>query len=165
MNGPQWTDERVEQAAMLWNDNKTAAQIAVIMDVTRNAIIGLAHRRPKMFKEKFSGINTGRAKGVRKPRVRTTPQVRKPKVELVSSPTDDMIIEEFVTPAVMALVFDASRLPFAKSMVELAPCECRWPVTRSGPHLFCAESTSGVYCDHHETRAHPPRAEAMRAAA
>ena len=39
-----WTDERVERLTELWNDGRTASQIGRALDVSRNAVIGKAHR-------------------------------------------------------------------------------------------------------------------------
>lgn len=41
-----WTDERVELLKKLWGEGKTAAEIAKVLGdgVTRNAVIGKAHR-------------------------------------------------------------------------------------------------------------------------
>ncbi|HEU0221714.1 MAG TPA: GcrA family cell cycle regulator [Paracoccaceae bacterium] len=40
-----WTDERVEQLRAMWNDGKSASQIAKSLGgVTRNAVIGKVHR-------------------------------------------------------------------------------------------------------------------------
>jgi GcrA cell cycle regulator len=53
-----WTDHRVEQLKKLWNDGKSASQIADDLgDVSRNAVIGKAHRlglssRPSPIKRK-----------------------------------------------------------------------------------------------------------------
>lgn len=40
-----WTDERVDRLKALWEEGKSAAEIAEILgDVSRNAVIGKAHR-------------------------------------------------------------------------------------------------------------------------
>lgn len=41
----EWTEERVAKLKALWGEGRTASQIAVMLgDVTRNAVIGKAHR-------------------------------------------------------------------------------------------------------------------------
>jgi GcrA cell cycle regulator len=53
-----WTDHRVDELKKLWNEGKTASQIAdELGHVTRNAVIGKAHRlglssRPSPIKRK-----------------------------------------------------------------------------------------------------------------
>lgn len=40
-----WTDEKVETLTKLWREGKSASEISVLLgDVTRNAVIGKAHR-------------------------------------------------------------------------------------------------------------------------
>ena len=56
-----WTEERVAQLRELWGSGKSASEIADILgDVTRNAVIGKAHRlqlsgRPSPIKSKEVG--------------------------------------------------------------------------------------------------------------
>ncbi len=41
----EWSEERVAKLKALWGEGRTASQIAVLLgDVTRNAVIGKAHR-------------------------------------------------------------------------------------------------------------------------
>jgi GcrA cell cycle regulator len=41
----EWTEERVSKLKALWGEGRTASQIATMLgDVTRNAVIGKAHR-------------------------------------------------------------------------------------------------------------------------
>lgn len=53
-----WTDHRIEQLKELWGEGKTASEIADYLgDVSRNAVIGKAHRlglssRPSPIKRK-----------------------------------------------------------------------------------------------------------------
>lgn len=64
----EWTEERVSQLKSLWTEGRTASQIATILgDVTRNAVIGKAHRlglkgRPSPIRKE----KTARAKPIRK---------------------------------------------------------------------------------------------------
>ena len=45
-----WTDERVDLLKNLWGEGKTAAEIAKELgEVTRNAVIGKAHRLNRLF--------------------------------------------------------------------------------------------------------------------
>ena len=53
-----WTDERIQQLKDLWSQGLSASEIADILgDITRNAVIGKAHRlglsgRPSPIKKK-----------------------------------------------------------------------------------------------------------------
>ncbi|MBV6632682.1 MAG: global cell cycle regulator GcrA-like protein [Alphaproteobacteria bacterium] len=55
-----WTDERVDVLRQLWDEGKTASQIASVLGITRNAVIGKAHRigvsrRPSPIKRRKPG--------------------------------------------------------------------------------------------------------------
>lgn len=74
-----WTDERIETLKKLWSEGKSASEIAdVLGDVTRNAVIGKAHRlglsgRPSPIKKvKVGSANTNTTKS------KTTPKVKEP---------------------------------------------------------------------------------------
>jgi hypothetical protein len=45
--------------------------------------------------------------------------------------------------------------PLVRSLLDLQPGECRWPVTDRPPHMFCARLTWGTssYCCQHTAKA------------
>lgn len=52
--------------------------------------------------------------------------------------------------------YDTERMEHAKTLLELGPHECKWPLNDGGPYLFCAEATNGAaYCRHHALRSLP----------
>jgi hypothetical protein len=51
-----------------------------------------------------------------------------------------------------AIAYDAERLPLSKTLLDLEPCECKWPMNSGGPFLFCAAPAEKAYCDHHKQR-------------
>ncbi len=57
-----WTEERVERLKELWSQGMSASEIAQMLgDVTRNAVIGKAHRlglsgRPSPIRKKSKGV-------------------------------------------------------------------------------------------------------------
>ncbi|MFB9952050.1 GcrA family cell cycle regulator [Rhizobium puerariae] len=163
----RWTEELTLKAADLWNDGKTASQIAPIFGVSRNAIVGLAHRKPKLFKKKGNA-----AKGNNKPHNvpaikpnRNTGFFERPKRDGMTvtakkkavkreAEEDALIIEALPEPT----SYDAERLVVAKELHELGRCECHWPLNQGGPFLFCSAETGGkTYCAPHASRAMPKR--------
>jgi GcrA cell cycle regulator len=59
MSKSSWTDERISTLSKLWGEGKTASQIADLLGgVTRNAVIGKAHRLK--LNKRASPIQTNR---------------------------------------------------------------------------------------------------------
>lgn len=96
-----WTDDRVALLTKLWGEGKTAAEIAATLGgVTRNAVIGKAHRL------KLSG-RVSPIQQNKKPKVPANTQSkpeRKPRTKAVDIPKGQGL-----------------------SLAELKPCQCRWP--------------------------------------
>lgn len=122
-----WTDERVALLKKLWVEGKTAAEIAnALGDVTRNAVIGKAHRL------KLSN------------RVSPIQQNKKP---VAIAPKQQQPIER----KIVRIVVDENRQRV--DMMDLKPRECRWPFgdPREENFGFCGcNSVAGLpYCDEH----------------
>lgn len=120
-----WTDDRVELLTKLWGEGKTAAEIAKELGgVTRNAVIGKAHRLK--LSNRVSPIQQNNKKPAPKPAA----PVKKSK----------QIVAE-----------DEGREKFA--LTDLGPRQCRWPIgdPRDANFGFCGcESISGLpYCSEH----------------
>src|SRR5271169_6415083 len=68
----EWNNERIEQLRSLWRDGLSASQIAAVLGgITRNAVIGKAHRlgltgRPSPIKNR--GAGPARPRPPRRPR-------------------------------------------------------------------------------------------------
>ncbi len=135
-----WTDERVSQLKQLWGEGKTAAEIAKLLGgVTRNAVIGKAHRL------KLSG--------------RVSP-IQNPRVEAALSRASNdqkqprMTIRER-TPSVAAPPsLREENIPIRGiALTELRESTCRWPVGDPKQEDFkfcgCASEPGMSYCEHH----------------
>ncbi|MGH1378646.1 MAG: GcrA family cell cycle regulator [Alphaproteobacteria bacterium] len=135
-----WTDDRVSILKKLWGDGHTAAEIAKQLGgVTRNAVIGKAHRlklsnrvSPIQQNKKPANKNTQRK------------QVEKPKV------TPAAVVEKLAQPPVTEDVVPSGS---SYSLMDLKPRMCRWPSgdPREEGFGFCGEKTiSGIpYCEEH----------------
>lgn len=142
-----WTDERVTLLKKLWGEGKTAAEIAKELGgVTRNAVIGKAHRLKlsnrvspiQQNKKPVAAPAPAKQQQNNKPSATATPTVkRKPRVEI---PIDD----------------DRERIP----LTDLKAGQCRWPIgdPRDENFGFCgAPSISGLpYCLEHAQIAYQP---------
>ena len=124
-----WTDERVALLKRLWGEGRTAAEIAKELGgVTRNAVIGKAHRL------KLSNRVSPIQQNSKKPVVKAVEE--KPKAaKLIKPPMREEIREGGVT------------------MAELTPRMCRWPMgdPKSPDFRFCGcQAEPGMpYCEEH----------------
>ena len=138
-----WTDERVTLLKQLWGEGKTAAEIAKVLGdgITRNAVIGKAHRLK--LSSRLSPIQQNTSK--------------KTKAE----PTAPRLVK----PAVRLPEFRGKGI----KMVDLDSRSCRWPNgdPQEENFNFCGcEAVPGLpYCPEHSRVAYqvPTRARTMKA--
>lgn len=137
-----WTNEMLDRAASLWADGMMIDHIAEKMGLTRYSIASIAKRRRDKFPERVRGGNRGRKVAEKRP-------------DRVKSDYKFGVKSQPRTPTCDRSTFDLSRMPYAKTLVEIGPCQCRWALTDEGPHLFCAEVTEvgSAWCAHHAERA------------
>jgi len=174
-----WTDERVEQLKKLWAEGYSASQIAAQLGgVTRNAVIGKAHRL------KLAG------------RIKAQPRLRKPAAPLIRPAADKQPQAEFARAegretggnggggrmrrragSVSVVGANALQMNFAEdalpeenrrlkprenvvvsmarhlSLMQLTEHTCKWPVgdPLSEDFYFCGADSddSGPYCACH----------------
>lgn len=120
-----WTDDRVALLKKLWGEGKTAAEIAKELGgVTRNAVIGKAHRLK--LSNRVSPIQQNKKSSVAK-----APAEKKPKQKIIAE--------------------DASRETIP--LLDLKGNMCRWPIgdPRDEKFGFCgAACIPGLpYCAEH----------------
>jgi GcrA cell cycle regulator len=149
-----WTDERIDQLRACIVAGFSASQIGREIGVTRNAVIGKTSRLGlKLPGQKY---NTSEIKAARKKKTERAPRVRfympKLKTGLVKVITDTDIPK-------------AQR----KTIWQLGPCDCRWPVGEPGARdfFYCGAPALdwGPYCEGHHLRAHAREPEQQRRAA
>ncbi|MCC7304711.1 MAG: gcrA cell cycle regulator family protein [Alphaproteobacteria bacterium] len=124
-----WTDERVSLLKKLWGEGKTAAEIASELgNVTRNAVIGKAHRLK--LSNRVSPIQQNNKK----------PASRPPQAAASPEKKIQKIMEQ-----------DNAREGI--DMMKLGPRSCRWPLgdPRDDRFGFCGDRiVEGLpYCDDH----------------
>lgn len=101
-----WTDERVALLKKLWGEGKTAAEIASALGgITRNAVIGKAHRLK--LSNRLSPIQPATKKTIKTAANTSTPPEKKP----------------VKAPVAAVHVPVGKRLPLS----ELTSRQCRWP--------------------------------------
>lgn len=135
-----WTDERVSLLTKLWGEGHTAAEIAKQLGgVTRNAVIGKAHRLK--LSNRLSPIQQNKKpanKNVEKKPLKKVVSVIQPK-----EPVNDVQIkpEQYKKPENLY------------SLLDLKPRMCRWPCgdPKHDDFGFCGDNAMpGLpYCEDH----------------
>lgn len=134
-----WTEERLsELQRLLAQEKMSASQAAHKMGVTRNAVIGAAHRNGLEFARELGCHSLTRAprKMPSRPKaIVTRARLSPPKSKI------DLSTLRAVPVAPLNITFD-----------QLDWGDCRYPVTDNPPHLFCGHPklTTSSYClEHH----------------
>jgi GcrA cell cycle regulator len=141
-----WTDERVMLLKKLWIEGKTAAEIAKLIGggVTRNAVIGKAHRLK--LSGRISPIQENSRTDTAVGRVVATPRKQKSTMSKVSN-------REIIAPVQLPPIEENYCFGDGVSMVELKERMCRWPIgdPKEDGFKFCGgPSEEGLpYCSHH----------------
>jgi GcrA cell cycle regulator len=155
----EWSSERIEQLRSLWHDGLSASQIAAQLGgITRNAVIGKAHRlglmgRPSPIKNRPAGVV--RRAAPRRPRAEQThaPRVASAPIRVAPTPAPRKIEP---TPPV-----EIGDMPGA-TILTLTDRICKWPIgdPRDADFHFCGRgSAEGLpYCSDHARRAYQPPA-------
>lgn len=136
-----WTDDRVATLKKLWGEGKTAAEIAKELGgVTRNAVIGKAHRLK--LSNRVSPIQQNKKVAAPKP------QNQNKKPAAAEAPSRKKI-KEYIDDG-------RERIPLA----DLKPGTCRWPMgdPRDKDFGFCGcKALPGLpYCLEHSQVAYQP---------
>lgn len=141
-----WTDERVTQLKQMWGEGKTAAEIARQLGdgVTRNAVIGKAHRLK--LSGRISPIQQNKKAKVKKVEKKSLP----PKRETMAQK-----IQKISAPDINVVAINGGK---GVSMLELNERMCRWPSGDPQDDNFsfcgCKSVPSLPYCEGHVAAAY-----------
>ena len=150
----EWTDDRIRELRQLWSEGHSTAEIGRRMGITKNAVVGKAHRLD--LPARPSPIRTGSA--LRPPRAsRRQPVPRLADTMPLASLRGGNICTTVERLAPMAA--PARRATVAPRRVGSHPC-C-WPIGEPGTPAFrfCDDPAplDVPYCDEHARRAYKPR--------
>ena len=151
-----WTDEAVEELKKMWDKGMTTGQIAKVLGVTKNSIIGKVHRlcltaRPSPIKkstnsEKKDTKPAKTEKNTTKKAKTTAPKAEKVKEVVIEKKEEVTKVE---TPTIEEL-----NIP----LVKLDNHTCRWPLgdPRDEDFCFCGKKikTGQTYCEEHSAVAY-----------
>jgi hypothetical protein len=158
--GGVWTAERVEQARNLIEvEGYCSGKAAAIMGISRNSLMGKAHRIGIKLNKQPAMVAQARARTKRAPRPANT--VCRPKLSgRVGMKPKIAIIERAPAPP-------GPTAPLMIPIVKLEADTCRWPFLIEGKTAYCGLRTSirkfaavgrlrNPYCDHHSSIAYAP---------
>lgn len=148
-----WTPERIEELTQLWNAGHSASTIGKQLGVSKNAVVGKAHRlklpaRPSPIRRKAKSPTPAR-----KPAPSLTPPAATP-AAAVAVP-----VREQAKP----------RPPLIRPSALPSPRKCQWPIgdpTKPDFHFCGASAVPGKpYCDDHCAVAYVVRSRERRSRA
>ncbi len=179
-----WTDERIALLKKMWKDGKSAADIAKTLakGVTRNAVIGKAHRMG--LSNRPSPIKKSDAPAPAKEAVKKDPPKKDPPITEAASPA--AAAKKIVPPVVVSGVkhnplargeiaeprkFEKEAIPpgGGVALIDLTERMCRWPIgdPREDDFTFCGRNirTGTPYCPEHAGAAYQSSSRTRAAAA
>lgn len=176
-----WTDDRVETLKTMWNEGKSASQIAKELGgVTRNAVIGKVHRLGLSNRASTTAKASTKEKSPAKPTTAPKMATEKPRAEArpVSAPVKVAPIPprkpiikagQPLPPQPSANEVSAEALANVKvvektarrlSLMELTERTCKWPVgdPATDDFWFCGHPVQQgkPYCEAHVAVAFQP---------
>ncbi len=161
MTTATWTPERVEQLRTCIATGLSCSEIAAEIGVTRNAVIGKIHRLGLAPGRAISGSVSGTMSGPaceHAPRARRSPpSSQRQLLRLIFA---DRASPDGATNAGLTNVAAAASVESTQpcSLLELAACKCRWPVSNGSAtaFAFCGNDAVGglPYCAGHARMAY-----------
>lgn len=131
------SQEQKDLVIKIWNEGKSAGEIAAHFNATRGTIVGIIYRaRERGVDVKVKGVQT-------KIRVPKEPQDSQPKKQ--------------ATRAKKMLYLVKPKVPVSeRTIYTLERGQCKYPTEMSSDNeqLFCGEPTERSYCDKHHRLCH-----------
>ena len=157
-----WTSERISVAAKLWREGMTARQIADRLRISRNAVVGIAHRNRDLFPGKRAIASSGSrkvrlAKAPKPAGMEAASRAPRPQKFSTRGPWETQL-PVAQAPAGKKYDLDGYRIPGVEpvAFIDLNRHQCRFPLASfdaaSGPQMPCcgAEVVEGrSYCTVH----------------
>ncbi|MFC0407508.1 GcrA family cell cycle regulator [Roseomonas elaeocarpi] len=154
----EWTAEAIEMLQALWAEGHSTAEIGRRMGISKNAVVGKAHRlnlsaRPSPIRREDS-----EARAADTPRPAPAPRVaaRPAAAAVESAPTPSPAApppRPVTAPPVAQVTRPAPPPPVVRAFPRVGARSCCWPIGEPGTpdFRFCtAEATSGrPYCAEH----------------
>ncbi len=127
-----WTDEQVEELKHLWEKGLTTGEIGKILGVSKNAVVGKAHRL---------GLNS-----------RPSPIRRNDEDRNITETTDQNEKKKILKSTVIQKSADKEKKKFI-TVNDLTSSSCRWPIgdPKDEDFHFCGKQSlpDKPYCEEH----------------
>ncbi len=155
-----WTDERVAELTRLWSTGLSASEIGKILGVSKNSVVGKAHRmklesRPSPIKQGSSG-QPRRSRAARARRVPLEAPFQSRPTRPSVAPPPGMTQDQRERNATVARGIDSRVLPRRSGVTRTT--SCLWPIGDPGDpdFRFCSEPAvpGKSYCAEHCKRAY-----------
>lgn len=150
----EWTDAMCDTLRSLRGQGYSSSEIAAVLRVSRNAVIGKAMRLGLSTKVSRRPTRT-RAKEQTKQRTRRVFHVAKS--GRGNAQRACMVNAVDLQPIREAITAEAIPAEQRKTLLQLAPGDCRWPYGDPGKDdfFFCAapQIDGSSYCEHHAAAA------------
>jgi GcrA cell cycle regulator len=159
MSGP-WDAATIQRLRDLWDEGHSTAEIGRRMGISKNAVVGKAHRLD--LPPRPSPIPRGGERKAPTPYVRRTPV---PTLPPLASDAAPVVATPIAWPASLAIA-GVAVLPVRTSLPAPQPVQappvpgkvphCLWPMNDGRPWRFCGDPTKAgsVYCGTHDKRAY-----------
>ena len=147
-----WTEEMVDDLRRMWTEGKTANEIAKILNVSKNSIVGKVHRlcltaRPSPIKKKSDKPENPAPE--KNQQTMAQESVKQPKKDVVKPVQTETKPE---APEIKETVKEKNKNGNVK-LVDLDSHTCRWPIgdPRDDDFCFCGKKVRAgqTYCDEH----------------
>jgi GcrA cell cycle regulator len=150
----EWTDDRIRKLRQLWSEGHSTAEIGRRMGISKNAVVGKAHRLN--LPARPSPIRTaGSPRAPRAPRRQPVPRLADTMPLSCLRGADIPAPVERIAPTVKP----ARHVSAARRRSGSHPC-C-WPIGEPGTPAFCfcddPAPLEVPYCDEHARLAYKPR--------
>ncbi len=151
----EWTDDSINKLRALWAEGHSTAEIGRRMGISKNAVVGKAHRltleaRPSPIRR--DGDKTPRRRQVRRVQGSTLPTLAAALTPMPADPPAPLRAPQPVERPAPVL----RAVPAARPAGRITPC-C-WPIGEPGTRSFrfCDEASVGgkPYCEQHSALAY-----------
>lgn len=170
-----WTDERIALLKKMWKEGKSAADIAKTLGkgVTRNAVIGKAHRmnisgRPAPAKKPAPAAAAPKKEAAKKEtKVAAVAAPKKASPSAAPNTKNNALAREVAEPR----KFEKEEIPIGGgvALIDLSERMCKWPIgdPREDDFTFCGRGIrpGTPYCPDHAGMAYQSSSRSRAAAA